>query len=81
MHSVRRRNKKHPELFMFPSQNLDLTDRPLPSATRPPLRNDAHYKQTSFACKARARSTARKIGEDAANGEQTRVRSSLLLQQ
>lgn len=34
--------------------------RPLPSATRPPLRNDAHYKQTSFTCKARARSTARK---------------------
>lgn len=26
MHSVRRRNKKHPELFMFPSQNLDLTE-------------------------------------------------------
>lgn len=26
MHSVRRRNKKHPELFMFSTQNLDLTD-------------------------------------------------------
>ena len=26
MHSVRRRNKKHPELFMFPSQNIALTD-------------------------------------------------------
>ncbi len=26
MHSVRRRNKKHPELFMFSTQNLDLTE-------------------------------------------------------
>ncbi|CUY29429.1 Uncharacterised protein [Serratia marcescens] len=25
MHSVRRRNKNPPELFMFPTQNLDLT--------------------------------------------------------
>lgn len=39
------------------------------------LRNDAHYKQTSFTCKARARSTARKTGEGAANGEQTRTSS------
>lgn len=34
--------------------------RPLPSATRPPLRNEPNYKHSRSACKAHCRSTERK---------------------